>query len=121
MNTPHQFKVGDPATYILYSDRDAGYIVGVLDKGKRVQFQYANATLLNGAGSDHPDKMTFTPGGFCGHTEGDQIYDIVPNPTAPVVEFSLRKNGAWKLAGHPMNSPGCSLVPGHSHWYDFNF
>lgn len=117
----HQFNVGDKATYILHSDRDAGYIVGVSDNGKRVQFQYAKATLLNGPKSDHPDKLTFTPGGFCGHMDGDQIYEIIPDPAGWVIEFSLRKNGSWKLAGHPYKSPGCSLVPGHSHYYDFNF
>lgn len=118
---PNQFKVGDPVTYILYSDRDAGYVVGVSDNGKRVQFQYAKTELLNGPKSDHPDKLTFTPGGFFGHMEGEQIYKIEPDPAGRVIEFSLRKNGKWKLAGHPMKSPGCSLVPGHSHWYDFNF
>lgn len=126
MTTNIRFQVNDKATFNLYSDSNAGYIVKVSKSGKKVWFCRAEAKLLNGANSGEPDALEFSPGGFCGHTSGFQRWQIAETPRneRPTC-FTLRvqKNGEeiWKMVGHGTYSPGCTLSGGHHHHYDFNF
>ncbi len=117
----HSFKVGDEATFRVYTDAHAGYIVAVSKSGKRVTFQAGNQKLLNGSGSGEPDALTFTPGGFIGHTEGKQRWSVEADPDGQKTVFTYRGNGVWKQVGHRTGSPGCSLKRGHHPYYDFNF
>lgn len=121
MNANHQFKVGDKATYCLYTDCDAGYIVYVSKSGRTVKFQEGRAFLLNGPDSGEPDALQFSPGGFFGHTSGEQRWKIEEDSQGRILKFSLRKTGFWKLNGHGGKSPGCGLIEGHHHHYDYNF
>lgn len=114
------FKVGDHATAILWSDRNAGFITRVSADGKRVWFAEGEATLLNGVNSGADDALQFAPGGFVGHTSGQQRWEIKPAATPHEVEYSLRNNGRWVRKGEPASN-GQGLRAGHSHHYDFNF
>lgn len=123
MKTAPKFKAGDLATWTIYSDSRAGRIIKAT--AKSVLFQEDKATLLNPPGSGEPDAMSFSAGGFVGHTSGQQRWDCQPDPTGAVVRFSLRtrKNGdqVWKARGSSTHSAGQTLRAGHSHHYDFNF
>ena len=81
----HEFKVGDQATAVYYSDRDDGYIEKV--EGKRVAFKTGKATLLNVPDSGEPDALTFQQGGFYGHTSGTQRWSIEPDPQRREIWF----------------------------------
>ena len=121
---PKAIEVGDKWTFIVYSDRHACYVEEISKNGQQLVLREAKATLLNGANSGHPEALQFSPGGFLGHTSGEQIYEIEPNPEGAIRRVSLRfVNGRpkWKQVGEPAKSPGCCAVPGHSHYYDFNF
>lgn len=120
---PHLFKVGDKATHTVHTDSHAGYIVHVSPNGKTVLFVRANAKLLNGSQSGEPDALKFSPGGFVGHTSGEQRWEIAaePMPGGHREKFSLRSNGHWKIAGGGTYSPGNVIRPGHHPYYDFNF
>lgn len=115
-------KLGDGATYRVYSDRHACTVVAVSKNGKQVTLQRDTATLLNGFKSGESDALVSHPGGFAHHVEGIQRYKYECNPTGQTHKLSLRKNGRWKLAGDSMRSPGCEATfNGRHHFYDFNF
>lgn len=117
-------KVGDPVTHRIYTDANAATVIKVSPNGRTVIVRYCEQKLLNGANSGHPEALTFTPGGFCGHTEGNQIWEVKDNPEGGTAKFTLRKVGAfwtWKLAGSRNREPGNTLKPGHHPHYDFNF
>lgn len=116
-----QYKVGDPVTYVVYTDADAGWVSKVSPNGKTIEVEFARQTLLNGANSGEPDALHFSPGGFCGHVSGEQRWKIERQDNPKVSKFTLRKSGMWKIAGHATNSPGCVLFSGHRPYYDFNF
>jgi len=123
MNTPHLFKVGDKATHTLHTDSKAGYIVKVSPNGKTVWFAEADAKLLNGPNSGEPDALTFSPGGFVGHTSGTQRWEVAPAPPAGDhgLKFTLRSNNRWKVSGGGTYTPGNTLSAGHYPHYDYNF
>lgn len=112
-------KVGDGATWTVYSDAHAGTIIE--RNASTIKWQRDQATLLNRAGSSEPDALTFTPGGFCGHTSGVQRYDYERDPNGEVRTFRKRKNGNWKLEGSGMRERGNNLRSGRHEYYDFNF
>jgi hypothetical protein len=115
-------KVGDKATYGIYTDAIACEVIAVSKSGKQATLRECTAKLLNGAGSGEPDAQTFTPGGFVGHTSGTQRWEIKSNPNGIVVKATLRKNGIWKLAGHRTQSPGMKVTFGvWNHHHDHNF
>lgn len=107
------FKVGDYATALGYSDRYAYEVVA--RTAKTLTLRRLKATLLNGAASGEPDALHFSPGGFCGHTSGTQRYSYAPMPEAPTVKAHWSpKRGCFKM--------GTSrIVLGASEHYDFNF
>jgi len=113
--------INDPVTYTTYTDSEAGWVSSVSPNSKTIVVEFAEATLLNGANSGEPDALHFSVGGFCGHTSGVQRWKLERSPSPKKCKFTLRKNGIWKIAGHPTNSPGCILRTGHNHYYDFNF
>lgn len=112
------FKVGDGATVLLWTDRQAGTIIEATEK--TVTWQRDKATLVNGMNSDAADKLTFEAGGFFGHTSGTQRYEYEADEQGATQTFTLRKNGAWVAAGQPMKN-GRRLVAGRSEKYDYNF
>lgn len=123
---PQLPEVGDKWTFTLATDSHACYVESVNKKGTVLLLREAKATLLNPPNSDKPNALHFSPGGFCGHTSGEQEWHIEPN--APGIgrlyKVSLRFLGTqpvWKECGHPTRSPGMSACPGHHHHYDFNF
>ena len=121
MNETTTFKVGDPVTYTIYTDRDCGWVKEVSPNGKTILVEFAEQKLLNGANSGAPDALQFEPGGFCGHTSGEQRWEITRAQNPAIQKFTLRKNGVWKMPGNSSKSPGCVLTGGHHPYYDFNF
>lgn len=124
--TPTVPVVGMGVTMNQYSDRHAGTVVKVSDSGKTVLVQRDKATLLNGFNSGEPDALTFSPGGFCGHTEGTQRHSYEPDPNGAITKYTLRtlRGGktCYKPAGYRTNSPGGTLTLGERvEHYDFNF
>jgi len=109
------WKVGDGATILHYTDRDACTVVKVCTP-RKILIQEDKHKLLNGFESGEPDALTFTPGGFCGHTSGTQRWEHTPDPDAPVRTVTLRKDGEWRLSGL-----GNTVVEGRSHFHDYNF
>lgn len=83
---------------------------------KTIEVRRLKATLLNGFNSNEPDALQFAPGGFCGHTSGEQRYSFARNENAPVFRIRKGKFG-WKDAAG--NRFRLSDEP-HEH-YDFNF
>ena len=118
--TPATFTVNAEATVLGYSDRHAGFIIEVSKSGKQVTFQYGEAKLLNGMDSNAADKLVCHPGGFCGHVEGAQRWEITKDGNGATRKFSLRGNGKWIEVGQSATG-GARLVAGHSHHYDYNF
>lgn len=108
----------DAATVRGYSDHQAATIIE--RTATRITVRTDTATLLNGPDSGEPDALTFTPGGFCGHTSGVQRWEHTPDPDGVIYMYTLRKNGRWVLLGAPAN--GRQLLVGkRAHHYDYNF
>ena len=122
-NPLNDAKVGDGATYTIYTDSHAGTIIGRTEAN--IIWRRDKATLLNGYNSGEDDALEFTPGGFVGHTSGRQRYAYEPDPEGEVRIFSRRKmrNGdyVWKLKGARKGSPGNVLSAGRFENYDYNF
>jgi hypothetical protein len=119
-----RFAVGDAATECIHTDCHAARVIKVSPNGKTVIVRLCNQRLLNGPTSGEPDAMTVTPGGFAGHTEGRQRYEVTDNPDGATRKFTFRstpRGGIWKAAGASTFSPGNTLSPGHHPFYDFNF
>lgn len=121
-------KIGDGATFTIYSDRHAGTIVK--RTATTIWWQADEATLLNGVNSGEPDALKAYPGGFAAHVEGVQRYEYKRNPDAPIQKFTRRevrdhanvlKRIVWKQSGHGTRSPGCVLTAGRHEHYDYNF
>lgn len=116
------FEVGDHCTYRIHTDCRAQVVIEVSPNGKTIKVQECNAKLLNGAGSGEPDALNFSPGGFFGHTSGEQRWEITPNEKGAITKVTFRdKSARWKSVGHGAFSPGCEVSGGWSHYYDFNF
>jgi hypothetical protein len=118
--------VGDGATYRMWTDCYACTIIEVCKNGRELVLQRDKSTLLNGAGSGEPDALGFTPGGFVGHTSGEQRYRYERNPDGEIIRVSkrTRKNGQveWVKVGQATKTQGGRARVGvrHEH-YDFNF
>jgi hypothetical protein len=106
--------VGQGATICLWSDRKA-YTV-IRRTRTRAWLQRDRATLINGLGSGEPDALQFAPGGFMGHTSGQQRYAYSPDPEGRVEVASMRKDGSWRMCG-----TGSRVIAGRHEHYDYNF
>ena len=114
---PNTFRVGDAVSWSVGSDTHTGHVV----KLTRTQAHVVEAKceLLNGSGSGEPDALTFSPGGFVGHTSGAQRWKV-ERGDGPVIKFSKRKHGEYQRCGS--NYVGAPrLFHGEHKRYDFNF
>ena len=123
-------QVGDGATFRLWTDCKACTVVEVRKNGRELVLQRDKATLLNGFNSGEQDALTFTPGGFAGHTSGNQRYSYEPNPNGEIFRVSRRtcKDSSgnvffeWVLVGQSTKTPGGRATIGSRHeHYDYNF
>jgi hypothetical protein len=111
MNTVNDFKIGEGATILNYSDKIACTVIAMTPKSITVQED--TATLLNGFNSNAKDKLTFSTGGFLGHVSGEQRYSYSPNASGIKHTFKqTTKKGVIGVRG---------LITGRSHLYDYNF
>lgn len=118
------FKLGEGVSWGAGTDTKSGTVVKITGNGRTVWVVEDDATLLNGSGSGAPDALTFTPGGFVGHTSGEQRYEFKPGSGDPMA-FNFRpKTQRFKLKGTSttgsMRGWG-NLFHGRSKHRDFNF
>lgn len=108
-----EFKVGDGATLIAYSDRRAYTVISISKSGKSMRLQRDKATLING------DEKIFYPGGFVGHTvfPKGQKYSYEADPRGEIIKAFRGKRG-WSESGMRGHH---RIVPGRSEHYDYNF
>ena len=81
--TDYKPQVGDGATILRWSDRDAATIVEVSKSGKAIKVQADHAKRVDDGGP---------------WTES-QTYEYSPNPQGYVSTYTLRQNGQWVLKG----------------------
>lgn len=112
------FEVGDGATFCGWSDRKAGTIIAA--SATKITWQRDKAKLMNGAGSGEPDALHFEPGGFCGHTSGEQRWEYERDEDGMIRVFTLRQNGKWIERGGTLRG-GARLIAGRAEHYDYNF
>lgn len=126
----HTVAAGDQMTLCGYSDRVSYTVISATRT--TLTLQENSRTLLNGVNSNEPDKLTFTAGGFCGHTEGTQRYEVKPNPNGHIIKAHLRRktrktwtkgtDGEYSYIMKPDFRNGASyLIEGQHDHYDFNF
>ena len=111
MKTVNDFKIGDGATILHYSDRTACTVIAMTPKSVTVQED--TATLLNGMDSNEKDKLIFSPGGFVGHVSGEQRYSY--SPSASGIKHTFKQTTRKGVVGIR------GLITGRSHYYDYNF
>jgi len=116
------YRVGDGATVAGYSDSYACTIVEISKSGKTIVLREDHADLLNGVDSGADDAMTFTPGGFVGHWEGQQRYSYKPNPNGRVIKASFRKKvGRFVESGLKPEQGGSVSLGIRAKHHDYNF
>jgi hypothetical protein len=125
----HSFSIGDQVTLCGYSDRVSYTVIAATRT--TLTIQQNNRTLLNGFESDESDKLQFTPGGFSGHVEGEQRYEVQANPNGSIVKAHLKRkprkvwtetDGGYAYMFKPDFRCGSSkVVEGQHDHYDFNF
>jgi hypothetical protein len=98
-----------------YSDVQAHEVVRVVSQ-RTIEIRRLKATLLNGAGSGESDALRFSPGGFFGHTSGEQRYSFASDESEKVFRIRLGKRG-WKSA----DGARFTLSAEPHEYYDFNF
>ena len=113
-----QPRVGMAATVRGYSDAYAYTVIKVTPKSATLR--RVKATLLNGVDSGESDALSFSPGGFSGHTSGRQRYLYEEDPDGETIRVTKRKRGAWRTAGAGTGSSRVAFGK-HSEHYDFNF
>ena len=120
-NTP---VLGGGANVYGYSDVKAYTVISISKSGRTAILQRDKTTLLNGHDSDAADKLTFEPGGFCGHTSGRQRYSYEQDPEGVTVRVSLRSGGkfanTWRTKGQATDASRVCFGERCAH-YDFNF
>jgi hypothetical protein len=128
----HSFSIGDQVTLCGYSDRVSYTVIAATRT--TLTIQQNSRTLLNGFESDESDKLQFTPGGFSGHIEGEQRYEVQVNPNGLIVKAHLKRkprkvwtegaatDGGYAYVFKPDFRCGSSkVVEGQHDHYDFNF
>lgn len=124
------FKVGDGVTLCFYSDRDAYTVIAVT--AKTITIQRDKATLLNGFESGEPDALQFSPGGFCGHTSGQQRYSYERDEKGSILKCHMKKRPmmVWtrgedgKYSDVPtadFRNGSARIIAGRHEHYDYNF
>jgi hypothetical protein len=108
---------GDGATVLGWTDSRAYTVISVSPKGKTAVLQRDKARLLNAVGSGEADALKFSPGGFVGHTSGQQRYEINRDVSGETVTARLHRDGRWYLS----KSTTRVLMGQRSEYYDFNF
>lgn len=123
--TPKTPKVGDGATYRVWTDCKACTIIEVRRNGRELVLQRDKAVLLNGFNSGEGDALKFSPGGFAGHTSGQQRYRYERDPNGEIIRVSRRNTAhgiQWVQVGQPTRSPGGRAMLGvRKEFYDYNF
>jgi len=101
-------KIGDGATYTVWTDRHACTVIAVSKSGKVITLQRDKATLVGKPGMCNSQEYTYEP-----NTEG-RIYKV----------SRRERNGEvrWKLVGQRTNCPGgYAHFGGRSEYYDREF
>lgn len=94
-----KFKVGDGASYIIWTDREPVTIIRISKSGRTLWAQQANYET-----AEEHDYWN------------NQKYTYSPNPDGEIYRFSLRASGVWKMANH--QGSGMNLSPGYRRYQD---
>lgn len=126
------YEVGDGVTLCGYSDRHAYTVIAVTKT--QITLQRDKATLLNGFKSGEPDALTFTPGGFSGHTEGVQRYAYEADPEGEIIVARMKRKlrKSWEQVGGEdghydhvyradFGHKSSHIIAGRHEHYDYNF
>lgn len=103
-----EVKVGDGVTRHLYTDAEACTVIA--RTANTITIRDDKATL-----NREKSHLTFTPGGFAGHTEGHQEYDYEED-----VHGSVHK-ARWSEKRQGFVCDGKKLTLGRHKFYDYNF
>jgi len=95
---------GEGCTILHWSDRDAGTIVTVEPGAKRIWVQADVSTRTDKNGMSDA-----------------QSYSYEPNPNAPKVPFTLRKNGKYYQEGATIKGSMPLLIGTRMTYYDYSF
>jgi hypothetical protein len=109
--------IGGPATICHWSDCDSATVIAISPSGKTVTVQKDSQKILNAPNSNEPDALVTYPGGFVGHTVGDQRWATEPDPEGITYKFRLQKDGRWQMP----NKGSTVIFNGRYPHYDFNF
>jgi hypothetical protein len=110
MTTDTTPRVGDPATYVVWTDTHACTVIAVSKDGKRATLQRDVATVTNAE-----ECRKNGQGWPC-------EYDYSRDPNGETYEVSLRSNGQWKRVGQTMKEPGGYAFFGRrQEYYDPHF
>ena len=128
----HTVAIGAQMTLCGYSDRVSYTVIGA--SRTTLTLQQNSRKLLNGFDSDELDKLVCTPGGFAGHTEGEQRYEVTANPNGAIIKAHLKRKprkvwteGAAADGGYAyvlvpdFRSGSSNLIEGQHDFYDYNF
>lgn len=98
-NVDSPFQVGDGATLVYWTDRQACTVISVSKSGKSMVIQNDTATRSDSNGMSDA-----------------QSYEYAPNPNGSTHSVRLTKRG-WRVGGQR----GQAVVPGRRHYHDFSF
>ena len=97
-------EVGMGATILMWTDRRAATVIGVLTSGRQIAVQEDLATRVDDNGMSDA-----------------QTYEYQPNPEAAISNYTLRRNGAWIRKGESMKSGQRLTLGVRDHHHDFSF
>lgn len=92
------------ATVLYWTDRRAATIVWVSPSGKSLKIRGDKAIRTDSYGMSDA-----------------QSYRYEPQPDAPEVEYTLRKDGRWIRKGQPMRGSASLLIGVRDEYYDYSF
>lgn len=93
-------EVGMGATMLFWTDRKPATIVAVSKSGKRVTIQEDTATRVDTNGMSESQDYTFEP-----------------DPEGATYDYSLRKDGSWKM----VNGDSQIRIGSREKYYDYSF
>lgn len=107
-------RVGDVATFTVWTDAHVVDIVAVSKSGKTVTTRERKAIMVK--------KPTMVPGGFSAVCTERAEYRTEPNPNGCVRKATRRQDGRYRFAGHKANDHRGTLRLGvDAYHYDHNF
>lgn len=120
------YRIDDQVTVCGYSDRKSFTVIA--STPTTITIQENKRTLLNGFDSGEPDALVMTPGGFLGHTEGEQRWMVERDTNGSIIKAHMQHTpqkvwteGYAYVERANFKSKMGKVIPGSHDFYDFNF